>query len=169
MKLHAIAAVLVLLSLAGCKDADRTAAAPPPQEIGDSAVAQFCGMDLTEHPGPKGQLFVRGQAKPFWFASVRDAVAFTMLPEMPKTITAIYVTDMARAQHWDHPEPGTWVDAHKALYVIGSRRKSGMDTDEAVPFGNAKAAAAFAAQNGGDVVPFADIPRSYVLGSGASG
>ena len=94
-------------------------------------------MAVTEHPGPKGQLFLRGQDKPLWFASVRDTFAFTMLPEMPKNIAAIYVNDMGRVRNWARPEPATWVEARSAVYVIGSRHRTGMDTDEAVPFGDA--------------------------------
>ncbi len=82
---------------------------------------------------------------------------------MPKAISAIYVSDMARAKNWDQPEPGTWVEAHKASYVIGSRRRSGMATDEAIPFGDAAAARRFADANGGRVVSFDDMPRDYVL------
>jgi copper chaperone NosL len=160
--------ILLLLVAAGCKPSDQHAAAPPPQAMTADAVAQFCGMDLSEHPGAKGQLFVQGDGKPIWFASVRDAVAFTLLPEMPKTIAAVYVTDMTAASAWKHPEAAPWIDARKASYVIGSHRRSGMDTAEAVPFGDAAAAQRFAAENGGKVVGFAAIPRDYVLGSDRS-
>ena len=158
-------AALLVIALAACEPRSPASQAPSPHEIDPDAIAQFCGMSLAEHPGPKGQLFVRDQAKPIWFASARDAIAFTMLPEMPKDITAIYVSDMARAQSWDKLEPDAWVEARKAFYVIGSRRKSGMDTDEAVPFGEKEAARSFAAQYGGRVVSFADIPQSYILGA----
>ena len=70
---------------------------------------------------------------------------------------------MARVKDWDQPEPGTWVDAHKALYVIGSRRRTGMGTDEAIPFGGAGAARLFADANGGRIVSFDEMPRDYVL------
>jgi copper chaperone NosL len=153
---------LILLACAvGCKD--ERAERPAPQEMSAEAKAEFCGMALNEHPGPKGQLFLRGQDKPIWFASVRDAFAFTLLPEMPKTIVAIYVTDMGRARDWRSPEPGTWVDARDANYVIGSRRRAGMDTDEAVPFSDGAAAHRFAAENGGRVVRFSEMPVDYIF------
>jgi copper chaperone NosL len=155
-----------MVSLAACKP-DKQAALPPPREITNASVGQFCGMGLTEHAGPKGQIFVRDLPDPYWFATVRDAFAFAMLPEMPKAIAAIYVNDMARAQNWDQPEPGTWVEAQRASYVIGSRRRSGMETDEAIPFGDDAAARRFAAANGGRVVSFADMPRDYVLTAAA--
>lgn len=155
--------LLAVLSLAACKRDDANAKLPPPRDVTDASIAQFCGMTLTEHAGPKAQIFVRGLPDPYWFATVRDAFAFAMLPEMPKAIAAIYVNDMARAENWDQPEPGTWVEAHQASYVIGSRRRSGMDTDEAIPFGDAPAAQRFAEANGGRVVRFADMPRDYIL------
>ncbi len=120
-------------------------------------------MSLTEHSGPKGQIMLRSQTKPVWFASVRDTFAYEMLPEMPKDIAVIYVTDMARARNWDQPEPGTWIDAKKAIYVIGSRRRSGMNTDEAVPFGTPDAARRFMHDFGGSMVSFDAMPHSYIL------
>ena len=44
--------------LAGCDDKP-DADAPPPHPIALDAPGQFCGMTLGEHPGPKGQIFVR--------------------------------------------------------------------------------------------------------------
>jgi copper chaperone NosL len=99
---------------------------------------------------------------------VRDAVAFTMLPEMPRTIAAVYVTDMAHARNWQAAGAGAWIDARKAFYVIDSQARSGMDTAEAVPFGDRAAADEFAAAHGGRIVAFSDIPRAYILGTDGS-
>ena len=159
-------ALFGLLLLAGCKPEEKDAALPAPREVSDASVGQFCGMTLTEHAGPKGQIFIRGLPDPYWFATVRDALAFALLPEMPKAIEAIYLSDMARARNWDQPEPGLWVEAHQASYVIGSRRRSGMQTDEAIPFGEATAALGFARANGGRVVRLDEMPRDYILTSG---
>jgi copper chaperone NosL len=167
MRRLVLAAFALLTPLCACKE--KQAAAPSPQEISGNATAQFCGMLLTEHPGPKAQLFLRDSAHPLWFASVRDMLAFTRMPEMPKAITAIYVNDMGRTKNWDQPEQGTWIEAHHAFYVIGSSRRSGMDTDEAVPFGSAEAAQRFVAESGGRIVSFDDIPQSYIFSSNAEG
>ena len=91
---------------------------------------------------------------PFWFSSVRDTVAFTLMPDQPRDIRAIYVSDMARAPSWEDPGATNWVDARKAFFVIDSRKQGGMGAAEAVPFGNRAAADAFAAANGGRVVTF---------------
>jgi copper chaperone NosL len=160
-----LAAVLLAAVLAACDGRDAKVEAPPPRELSDAAVGRYCGMALTEHPGPKGQVFVRGFDEPYWFSSVRDVFAFTMLPEEPKDIAAIYVNDMGRAESWDQPEPGTWVEARAALYVIGSDRQGGMGGEEAVPFGDEAQAKAFAARNGGRVVSFAGMPADYIFPS----
>ncbi|CAH2601382.1 Copper-binding lipoprotein NosL [Rhodovastum atsumiense] len=151
------------LPVVACKE-ERAEAPPPPRPVTAAAIGTFCGMSLDEHPGPKGQIFVRDRADPYWFSTVRDAIAFTMLPEMPRDIAAIYVSDMARARDWDQPE--TWVTAQQALFVIGSRRRSGMQTDEAIPFGEAAAAHRFAAENGGQVLRFSEIPPAYIFPDG---
>lgn len=161
-----LALVLATMTLAGCGERQAKVEAPMPREVTDAAIGRYCGMSLAEHPGPKGQIFVKGMSEPFWFSSVHDTVAFTMLPEEPKEIAAIYVTDMARATSWGKPEPGTWIEARSALYVIGSERKGGMGGDEAVPFGDEAAAKRFAAENGGSVVAFAGIPKGYILAEG---
>ncbi len=158
-------AAALLLCLAACGLDE--ASVPAPQEITDGAVAEFCGMSLDEHPGPKAQIFLAGGASPHWFASVHDAFAYTMLQDEPKDIAAIYVNDMGRVKHWDRPEPGTWIDARKAVFVIDSRRRGGMDENEAVPFSDPAAAKAFIAQYGGTAVDFAAMPRSYILADGS--
>ncbi len=159
-----LAAAVLALCLAACGRDE--ASVPPPQEITETAVAEFCGMSLDEHPGPKAQIFLAGGASPHWFASVHDAFAYTMLQDEPKDIAAIYVNDMGRVKHWDRPEPGTWIDARKAVFVIDSRRRGGMDENEAVPFSDPAAANAFIAQYGGMAVDFAAMPRSYILADG---
>jgi copper chaperone NosL len=166
--LRALAAALLVAALGACGEKP-SAEAPGPQEPTDAAIAEFCHMALSEHPGPKGQIFVKSRPEPFWFASVRDTFAFTMLPEEPKDIAAIYVNDMGKAKNWDHPEAGTWIDARKAFFVIESRKRGGMGEAEAIPFSDQAAAQAFVAENGGRVVRFDQMPRDYILPSGDTG
>jgi len=166
MRPIAIAHALVALTLlAGCHEKEPTAL-PPPHDMTAEAIGHYCGMNVLEHPGPKGQIFAASLIEPVWFSSARDAIAFTMLPDEPKDIQAIYVSDMAKAPSWDKPGIDNWVEARKALFVIGSRVKGGMGGNEAVPFSDQHAAEKFAAENGGQIVAFADVPRDYVLGSG---
>ena len=155
---------LALLLLAGCEEDDPTAGKPAPVEPTREAQGHYCGMILLDHRGPKAQIHLTGQAEPVWFSSVRDGIAFTMLPEEPKNIAAFYVNDMSIAQ-WDAPEPGTWIDAEGAWYVIGSARAGGMGAAEAVPFAERGAAERFTLNYGGRVVDLADVPQSYILSS----
>lgn len=156
-------ALFALVVLTGCNE--KQAAAPPPRHMSAEAIGHYCGMNVLEHPGPKGQIFAASLIEPVWFSSARDAIVFTMLPDEPKDIEAIYVTDMAKAASWDKPGADNWVEARKALFVIGSRIKGGMGGNEAVPFSDRGAAEKFAADNGGRIVGFAEVPRDYVLGS----
>lgn len=155
-------AALLMLGLAACDD--KPSAPPAPAAMTRDAVGHYCGMILADHAGPKGQIFVAGRDAPYWFSSARDTVAFTLLPEEPKDIRAVYVTDMGKAASWEQPGPDSWTDARKAVYVIGSGRRGGMGQMEAVPFADRAKAELFARDYGGRIVSFDDIPRDYVLG-----
>jgi copper chaperone NosL len=160
---------LVLLfaasAAAGC-DEKIAADAPAPREISADSIGHYCGMSLPEHGGPKGQIFLASRKDPVWFSSIHDTLAFTMLPEEPKDIVAIYVSDMEKASNWEAPEPGTWIRAKEAWFVIDSGRKGGMGGNELVPFGTEAAAHGFAAKEGGRVVRLDQVPRDYVLTEG---
>ncbi|WP_322516766.1 nitrous oxide reductase accessory protein NosL [Rhodopseudomonas palustris] len=164
MRLRVSAALVALVLLTGCEP-KAGAPAPLPVALNAEAMGVFCGMNLMEHPGPKGQIITASRIDPFWFSSVRDTVAFTLMPDQPRDIRAIYVSDMARAPSWESPGDANWIDARKAFFVIGSRKQGGMGAAEAVPFGERTAAEGFAATNGGQVVMLDQIPADYVLGS----
>lgn len=156
-----ITVAFMALLLAGCFEDEQTR--PSPRELTRDAVGNYCGMIVADHPGPKAQLFLKQRADPIWFTSVRDAVVFTLLPEEPKDIVAIYVNDMGKATNWESPEPGTWIEAQDAWFVVGSSRTGGMGAPEAVPFSDQTAAQAFAAEYGGELVLFDGISPDYVL------
>lgn len=155
---------LAMLMLAACDKAAPPAPPPAPAEVSDQATGHYCGMLLAEHEGPKGQIHLASRSGPIWFSSVRDTVAFLRLPEEAKDVVAVYVNDMGRAQRWDQPEAGTWVEARAAWFVVGSSRRGGMGANEAVPFATAPAAESFRARYGGQLVRLDDIPDAYVLG-----
>jgi copper chaperone NosL len=158
--------VLGAMAVGGCSE--QTAAPPPPPfELTSEAMGHYCGMNLLEHKGPKGQIILASRSDPMWFSSARDAFSFTLLPEEAKDIRAIYVSDMAKAPSWDNPGATNWVEARQAFFVIGSTKQGGMGAPETVPFSARAAAEKFAAEHGGQVVGFDEVPRDYVLGSGA--
>ena len=162
-----VAAILFAALLAtGCEDKQQ-ADMPAPYALTAEAMGRYCGMDVLEHEGPKGQIILKQIPEPIWFSSARDTLAFTMLPEEPKDIAAIYVSDMGKAPSWEQPGPENFIDARTAHYVIGSSLRGGMGVQEAVPFSRQTDADAFAVKNGGRVVEFDDIPHDYILGSDA--
>ncbi len=155
--------VALLLPFSACKQERAETAPPPPATLTADAVGHYCGMTLADHPGPKGQILVTGREQPIWLSSVRDTFAFTMLPEEPKEISAIYVTDVGTAPDPTAPDLTRWVEARRAWYVLGSRLSGGMGEAEPYPFAEEEAARAFAAANGGTVQRFADVHEDRIL------
>ena len=125
--------LLIAAILAGCGPKTATPT-PPPFPLTAQAIGHYCGMNLLEHKGPKGQIILASQAEPIWFSSARDAFSFTMLQDEPKDIRAVYVSDMGKAPSWDNPGATNWVEAHKAFFVIDSTKHGGMGAPETVPF-----------------------------------
>lgn len=155
-------ACATLLGGVGCEK-QSAATTPEPHTLTRDASGYYCLMTVVYHNGPKGQIIL-SDGKVNWFTSVRDTIAFTLLPEEPKNIAAIYVNDMSEA-NWDNPGEDNWIDARSAWYVIGSQRVGGMGAAEAVPFATQDSAQAFTEKHGGEVVAFKDIPPDYILES----
>ena len=155
---------LPLLLLSACIDDE--VPLPVPRALTVDAVGFYCNMTVKDHPGPKGQIHQADSEKPLWFSSVRDAVAFTMLPDETKDIAAIYVHDMGGGRDWKHPSDDSWIEARDAWFVIHSRRRGGMGLTEAVPFAHEGEALAFTDEYGGRVVPWHEIPHDYILNAG---
>ena len=133
---------------------------PAAQKLTREANGYYCLMTVVYHKGPKGQIILTDN-KVFWFTSVRDTIAFTMSPEEPKNIAAIYVNDMSNAE-WDNPGEDNWIDARTAWFVLGSDRIGGMDAPEAVPFSTKNNAELFASKEKGSVYSFDSIPHDYI-------
>lgn len=160
----AFALVLAGFVLSACQSEAPRVAPPPVAEVPLDETGHYCGMLLSEHSGPKGQIHLTRRDAPLWFTSVRDTIAFTRLPEEARNIIAIYVHDMGRARQWDQPEADTWIRLDDALFVIESNRVGGMGAPEAVPFSEQAAAEAYIADHGGRVLRLAEIPDDYILG-----
>lgn len=167
MPLSRLPAALASIVLLGACDSGVEGEKPAPAALTRDAVGHYCGMIVADHTGPKAQIHLRSERRIVWFTSVRDAIAFTRLPEEPSEIAAFYVNDMGRAETWDRPGEETWIDAHPAVYVIGSSRRGGMSALEAVPFSDQAAAEAFARRYGGEIATLNAIPDAYVLGDDA--
>ena len=157
------ALLLIALALvAACKEEAQDIS---PVALTQEAVGHYCQMDLLEHPGPKAQVHLEGlPGLPLFFSQVRDAVAYSRLPEQDGVILAIYVNDMgADRATWDDPGARNWIPAQTAHYVLESAAEGGMGAPELVPFADPAKAEAFAAANGGRVVTLDEVPDAAVI------
>lgn len=163
MSIKPILILLFCLPLvAGCWQ-DEVVEVPAPAQLTQDAVGYYCNMTVADHPGPKGQIHLKGAKAPLWFSSARDTVAFTMLPGESKKIAAIYVHDAGNLADWRRPGDDAWIEARSAHYVIHSAMKGGMGQPETVPFASVEKAKSFIAKHGGKLVAWAEIPTGYVI------
>ncbi|MBF0126118.1 MAG: nitrous oxide reductase accessory protein NosL [Magnetococcales bacterium] len=132
---------------------------PPPLEPAGDTKGYYCGMNLAEHVGPKGQIHVAGEPGALWFSSMRDAFAYLRHEGKTRRILAFYVNDMGRAE-WDHPQPGTWIEAREAHFVLGASRSGGMGTVELIPFGTPSAAQDWVRRHGGRVMVYGEAAQT---------
>lgn len=153
----------ILVILAGCTSQSEPEKRPDPRAITTESVGHFCSMDLIEHDGPKGQIFVKGRADPLWFSTIRQTLAYTILPDSPKGLDAIYVTDMAVVKNMRQPEVESWMNARDAYYVTESEQAGGMGGEDPLPFSDRGKAEEFAARYGGQILKFDEISEDYIL------
>ena len=140
-------------------------AAAAAQEITAATACALDGMLLADYPGPKAQIRYAGEAEAIFFCDTVELFDTVLRPEQVKTVVAVYVQDMERAD-WDEPR-GHWIDARQAWYVAGSRRRGSMGPTIA-SFGTEGGARRFASEYGGQVVRFGDVrPEMVDLSGGA--
>ncbi|WP_159990447.1 nitrous oxide reductase accessory protein NosL [Pelistega ratti] len=163
---------LIILSilLAACSQQEQDVTPPTAQLIDGDSIGHYCSMNLDEHIGPKAQLFIKSRMdKPYWFSTVKQMFVFRVLPEEPKDIVAIYVTDMSNVTDWSNPTADeNWIDAYQAYYVIKSNFIGGMGTEDALPFSDLSKAQAFVAKNGGEIKKLDELDEAYIFDGGAS-
>ena len=152
--------ILLALFLSACEKAP-IVEVPAAQTLTREANGYYCLMTVVYHSGPKGQIIL-DDGKVLWFTSVRDTIAFTLSPEEPKNISAIYVNDMAGA-NWDKPGLDNWIEAQSAWYVLDSNKAGGMGAPEAVPFSTKENAETFVASYSGTIHKFDSIPKEYIV------
>ncbi|GAA4417185.1 nosL protein [Advenella faeciporci] len=157
--------LLVSALLAGCgNDSGQSENPPAPLAVTSDAIGHYCSMGMLEHAGPKGQIFVRGSDKPVWFSTIQQVFAYTLLPEEPKGLSALYVNDAGAVSDWNQPGANEhWIDARKAFYVIESRFVGGMGVEDAMPFSDEAKARNFVEKHGGRIVTFSTMPEDYIL------
>lgn len=149
-----------LLVLSGCDSGNESAQAHEPVPISSGDECHVCGMTIHNHPGPKGQAFIRNQSMPFKYCSTRDLFSHILQPEVRSRITQIYTHDMGSTA-WDSPDNSAFTDARQAWYVIHHPMTGAMGPTLA-SFAEQAAAEEFIAEHGGEVVRFDEITLELI-------
>lgn len=152
--------VVSVLLLSACKE--ELGDAPDPMPLTAENVAHYCMMNISEHPGPKAQIFLSGLPDPIFFAQVRDAFTYLASAEQEGYVAAVYVNDMSGVS-WEAPGAENWILASDAHYVIGSGKLGGMGAPELVPFSDPASALSFASRYGGAIYKKHDVPEQAFL------
>ena len=160
---RALALMLPLALLMGCKDDVVSLALPDPLVLTEEAAGHYCQMVILEHQGPKGQVHLAGFSAPLWFSQVRDGIAYLKSPEQTAEILVLYVNDMGEAVSWQEPGEDNWIDANTAFFVVDSDAIGGMGAPEIAPFSDRTKAEEFITEHGGEIMLLAEIPAELVL------
>ena len=151
-------AALAAAALTACGQS-ATPTAIVPLEIEQGTTCSLDGMLLADYPGPKAQIHYAGQPAPEFFCDTMEMLSMYLKPEQARKGNAVYVQDMGKPP-WQSPQ-GAWIDARTAYYVLGSKKHGSMGPTLA-SFGKEAEAQAFAKEQGGKVLPFAQITPDMV-------
>lgn len=155
------AGVAGLSALSACGNQSGHAVAP--HEIDARSACDLDGMLLADYPGPKAQIFYKGDPEPHWFCDTVEMFNMLLKPEQIRPVQAVFVQDMGQAD-WNRPQ-GHWFDARKGFYVFGSKKQGSMGPTIA-SFAQESDARAFAAREGGKVLRYDQITADMVDLSG---
>jgi len=147
---------------------------PAAVSVAGRASCDVCGMVISKHPGPNGQIFYadhdpQDHDAPFRFDSLK-ACAFDHYFRKQRgdwSVEAFYVTDYSSVDYSvseeggkafisGHENPESFATAKSVSYVVDADVYGAMGRDF-VPFSDEDDASSFAEEYGGTVVPFADI------------
>ena len=152
--------ILLLLAFGGCGE-QQQAGPRPPVPFHDGDECHVCGMLIARFPGPKGEAWVRGGARPLKFCSTRELFGWLLQPDSAAVAEAVYVHDMAQ-NDWQHPDDTRLIDARSAWYVAGSRLQGAMGPTLA-SFARREDAEAFAGRHGGRIIRYQDITLDLLV------
>jgi copper chaperone NosL len=159
----AVAFAAGVFGLSACRTQEAANVAPRDFAAGTSC--SLDGMLLADYPGPKAQMHYAGRDEPDFFCDTVEMFNVYLNPEQVREVRALYVQDMGQAA-WETPR-GHWIDARTAFFVVGGRRHGSMGPTIA-SFAAEADARRFAAEYGGDVVPFTGVtPDKVRLDGGA--
>ncbi len=160
-----MAVAMLLLSACGRGPQTPTVHVLEPIVPGDEC--HVCGMEISGFPGPKAEVFIRGEQHPLKFCSTRDLFAFLLQPESAAIVEQVYVHDMA-ATDWQHPSDKHFTDGRSAWYVVDQPLPGTMGPTLA-SFRERAAAQSFAAKHGGRVLSYAQIDLGVMAAMTSNG
>lgn len=146
----ATAGLALLALLAACSESVQQVAALEPNS---GTACALDGMVLRDYPGPKAQIHY-AEGAPEFFCDMMELFTTILAPEQKRAVAMIYVQDMGKTD-WERPE-GNWIDAKKAIYVIGSKKTGSMGPTLG-SFSSTQDAEAFVKKEGGKVVRFDQV------------
>lgn len=114
-----------------------------------------CGMYAARFPRWAAQIIFADGATHF-FDSPVDLFMFLAEParfDSARAVAALHVTDF---------DSGRWLDARRAVFVLGSKARGQMRGPDLPAFADTTAAEAFAVANGGRTLHFAEIDPAIV-------
>lgn len=159
---HWLLLILAFLALTACNESPSDLQlAQHVMTIERSDECHLCGMIITGFPGPKGQLYKRGNEQNMKFCSTRDMFAYLLDPEHQHAIQTIYVHDMAIAL-WNAPDDEFYIDGRTAWYAIGHSKKGAMGPTLA-SFSDKTIAETFIKEYGGKLYSFDEITQSLLV------
>lgn len=143
-KLILFVAVSLLIAMVSTSQSSQDASAP--MEIAADISCSKCGMFPAKYPQWQTQIvFNDGQMAPFDGCKCMFGFLFNMSEydkeHTPADIGAVWVREF---------NSGDWIDARKALYVMGSDEMGPMGK-ELIPFADTGAAEAFQEKHGGQI------------------
>ena len=171
------AGTLAAASVAGCLGGDGSA--PAAVAVTDAAACDECGMVISKHPGPNGEIYwddaePETHDAPFWFDSLKQCFFphYFEGTDAGRSLDAAYVTDYSTVDYsvntqggssyvTSHTDADAFADATELQYVVESDVEGAMGPDF-VPFSDPGDAEGFADQYGGAVVSFDEISTTLV-------
>ena len=171
------ASAMAAASVAGCLGGDGSA--PPAVAVAGAAACDECGMVISNHPGPNGEIYWEDTAPeshdaPFWFDSLKQCFFphYFEGDDAGQSLSAAYVTDYSAVDYSVNAQGGTsyvtshtdadaFADATELEYVVESDVEGAMGPDF-VPFSDSNDAEAFASEYGGSVVAFDEVSPTLV-------
>lgn len=152
-----VALFVMLLALTACEEGGTQKIDKSPGRISAEEECALDGMIVANYPGPKAQLIYKENGKKEFFCETKELFFVYAEPGKAAQVAALYVQNSA-VTDWEKPVDG-WIDAQKAVYVVGASIEGSMGPTFA-PFADRKSAEPFIKKYGGQIKTFEEVMKS---------